>query len=273
MYDFLRRPAWIASHLVMASLIVLAIVLGFWQKSRYDEETARQAQIDALAAAEPVPYDDVVDPGGSAADIDPDVEFTRVVVTGRYDTDAEVAILNRSRGGSPGAWVLTPLVRDDGTAVPVVRGWIQYDPSGTQVDFPEAAPPEGEVTVTGVVQLTQVRGSLGPVDAEDGTLQAMARVDLERFAQQLDPPLAPAWIMLDGQDPPQPGELPAVVEVSAADAAQNFGYMVQWWIFAAIGAIGYPLILRRVARNRIRGDQVPDDDPVPPVEQPADARG
>ncbi len=261
MYDFLRRPAWIASHVVMAALIVLAVVLGFWQKSRYDEETARQEQIDARAAAEPVPYDEVVDPAASPAEVDPDVEFTRVQVTGRYDTDAEVAILNRSLGGSPGAWLLTPLVRDDGTAVPVLRGWIQYDPSGTQVDFPEVAPPEGEVTVTGVLQLTQVRGSLGPVDAEDGTLQAMARVDLDRFAEQLDQPLAPAWVMLDGQDPPQPGELPAVVEVTASEASQNFGYMVQWWIFAAIGLIGYPLILRRVARNRARGEQVPDQVP------------
>lgn len=262
MYDFLRRPAWIASHVVMASLIVLAVVLGFWQKSRYDEETARQEQIDALAAADPVPYDEVVDPTASPSEVDPDVEFTRVQVTGRYDTDAEVAILNRSRDGQPGAWVLTPLVRDDGTAVPVVRGWIPYDPSGAQVDFPEAAPPEGEVTVAGVVQLTQVRGSLGSVDAEDGTLEVMARVDLARFAQQLDQALTPAWVMLDAQQPPQPGELPAVVEVSAADAAQNFGYMVQWWIFAAIGLIGYPLILRRVAHNRARGDQVPDQVPV-----------
>jgi cytochrome oxidase assembly protein ShyY1 len=67
--------------------------------------------------------------------------------------------------------------------------------------------------------------------------------------------------MLDGQDPPQPGELPAVVEVTASEASQNFGYMVQWWIFAAIGLIGYPLILRRVARNRARGEQVPDQVP------------
>ena len=119
-------------------------------------------------------------------------------MSGVYDTDAEVAILNRSRGGAPGAWVLTPLVQDDGTAVPIVRGWISYDPSGTQVDFPEAAPPEGEVTVTGVLQLTQVRGSLGPVDAADGTLEALARVDLVRFGEQLDEPLAPAWVMLDG---------------------------------------------------------------------------
>lgn len=260
MYDFLRRPAWIVSHVLVAALIVLAVVLGFWQRSRYFEENGKQDRLDELAARPPVPYGDVVDADESPDAVDPDVEFTRVEVTGRYDTDAEVAILNRSNGGAPGAWVLTPLVQADGTAVAVVRGWIPYDPAGTQVDFPDAAPPTGEVTVTGLVQLTQERGSLGPVDAPDGTLQALARVDVGRYGEQLDEPLAPAWVLLDGQAPPQEGDLPSVVVLQAGDSGQNFGYMVQWWIFALIGLIGYPLILRRVARNRARGEQVPTDD-------------
>jgi cytochrome oxidase assembly protein ShyY1 len=243
----------------VAALIVLAVVLGFWQRSRYYEETGKQGRLEMLAAQDPVPYYQVVDLGQAPGDVDPALQYTRVIVSGVYDTDAEVAILNRSRGGAPGACVLTPLVLDDGTAVPIVRGWIPYDPSGTQVDFPEAAPPEGEVTVTGVLQLTQERGSLGPVDAADGTLEALARVDLVRYGEQLDAPLAPAWVMLDGQEPPQPDDVPATVELSAGESSQNFGYMVQWWIFALIAAIGYPLILRRVARNRARGEQVPDD--------------
>lgn len=253
MYDFLRRPAWVVSHVVVVCLIVLAVVLGFWQRSRFQEETARQDRIDALSEREPAPYDEVVEPGVRPDDVPAGAEFTRVAAVGVYDTDAEVAILNRSRGGAPGAWLLTPLVRADGTAVPVLRGWIPFDPTGEQVDFPEAAPPEGEVSVTGIVQLTQERGSLGPVDAADGTLEAMARVDLDRFAEQLEVDLGGAWVMLDGQQPPQAGELPAPVEVAAADASQNFGYMVQWWIFAAIGLIGYPLILRYVARHRAAG--------------------
>lgn len=262
MYDFLRRPAWIVSHVVMVSLIVLAVVLGFWQRSRYQEESAKADRIEALAEAEPVALDQVLDPRSGIDEVDPEVEYRRVQLTGTYDVDAEVAILNRSRGGAPGAWVLTPLVTDDGVAVAVVRGWISYDPAGTQEEFPEAAPPDGEVTVTGVVQLTQERGSLGPVDAEDGTLRALARVDLGRYAEQLEAPLAPVWVMLDGQSPPQPGAIPEPVELVASDAGQNFGYMVQWWIFATIGAVGYPLILRRVAINRARGDQVPDQVPV-----------
>lgn len=250
MYSFARRPLWILSHIVVLSLILLAVALGFWQRSRYLEETAKQDRLEALAAREPVPYEEAVDTDVSPSDVDPAVEFTRVTATGVYDTDAEVAVRNHTYEGSPGAWLLTPLVQDDGTAVPVVRGWIPYDATGRQRDFPEAAPPEGRVTVTGVLQITQRRGSLGGVDAAGGRLDALSRVDLGRFSEQLGYELAPAWVMLDVQDPPQAGDIPAVVELSAGEASQNFGYMFQWWIFALIGLIGYPLILRRVARNQ-----------------------
>lgn len=258
MYEFARRPVWILSHFVIGALILLAIGLGFWQRSRYYEETSKQQRLDALAARDPVPLSDVVDPALGIGEVGRGIEFTRVEVVGSYDTDAEVAIRNRTYEGSPGAWVLTPLIQEDGTAVPVVRGWITYDATGRQTSYPDAAPPGGQVTVTGVLQLTQDRGSLGAVDPAGGVLGALSRVDLRRFAQQLDYPLAPVWVMLDGQDPPQQGDLPAVVELSAGDASQNFGYMAQWWIFAVIGLVGYPLILRRVGRNRELGDQVPD---------------
>lgn len=249
MYSFARRPLWMLSHVVVVALILLAVALGFWQRSRYLEETAKQDRIESLASEPPVPYADVVDIGADPAEVDPSVEFTRVEVSGVYDTSAEVAVRNHTYQGSPGAWLLTPLVADDGTAVPIVRGWIPYDATGMQKDFPEAAPPDGRVTVTGVIQLTQQRGSLGAVDPAGGELAALSRVDLERFAEQLDAELAPAWVMLDGQEPPQRVELPALVELSAGEASQNFGYMFQWWIFALIGSVGYLLILRRVSRS------------------------
>ena len=78
MYSFARRPLWILSHLVVASLILLAVALGFWQRSRYLEETAKQDRLEVLAARTPVPYEDAVDVGAAPSDVDPAVEFTRV---------------------------------------------------------------------------------------------------------------------------------------------------------------------------------------------------
>ncbi len=258
MYSFLRRPAWILSHLLIALLVAVLIGLGFWQRDRWFEERERQQAIELTGEREPVAYGTAVDPALAPAEVDPEVRFTRVELTGTYDTDAEVAVLNRSQAGRPGAWILTPLVMDDGTAAPVVRGWIPYDPFADTPPFPEAAPPPGEVTVVGSLQPTQERGSFGATDATDGELDALSRVDVGRFAQQLPYDLGPAWVLVEQQAPPQPGDLPQSVSLAGEDPSQNFSYMMQWWIFAAIAAGGYPLVLRGVARHRLRDRE---DDP------------
>lgn len=262
MYSFLRRPAWIVSHVLIVLLVACLIGLGFWQRSRYHEEKFKSEQLEERSKAEPVPLEQLVPSGAGFSDVDESLRYERVVIEGRWAPEDEVAIRNRSQNGAPGAWVLTPLVRDDGTAVAVVRGWIPYDPAGEEPPFPGSLPPEGRVTVTGNIQLTQRRGSVGAVDPAVGRLDALSRVDIERFQKQLDVDLAPLWVLLDGQQPAQAGDLPQRVDLQTQDPSQNFSYMIQWWIFAAIAVGGYPLVLRAVARSRARGDKVPDDDDV-----------
>ncbi len=261
MYSFLRRPIWILSHVLIAALVCSMIGLGLWQRSRWIEEKDKTERLEEKARAEAVPLDDVVGIDDATGDVAESDRYTRVILEGTYDPAAEVAILNRSQGGAPGAWVLTPLVQADGTAVPIVRGWIPFDPAAEALPpFEGAEPPEGQVTVTGNVQLTQERGSFGAEDAAEGTLSTMARVDLDRFEAQLPYALEPVWIVLDGQDPPQPDALPQPIEIVSSDSSQNFSYMVQWWIFALIALAGYPLVLRMVARGKAKQDQVPVDD-------------
>ncbi|MFZ4516777.1 MAG: SURF1 family protein [Microthrixaceae bacterium] len=265
MYDFLKRPAWILSHVVIGTLIIACIGLGFWQKARWELHRDEAAQLEARATAAPVALDEVVPPGTPPGDVPEKVRFTRVEVAGTYDGAAEVAVRGRSLDGAPGSWVLTPLVRADGTAVAVVRGWIPLvDPRTPTAPFPGSQPPTGPVTVTGTVQLTQEKGTFGATDPASGTLRELSRVDLARFGRQVGQPLAPVWVQLDGQQPPQPGgiaSLPRPVPVDVPSPSQNFSYMMQWWFFALIGLVGYPLILRRVARNRSRNDLVPMEPP------------
>ena len=263
MYDFLRRPAWIISHVLIALLIIAMIGLGVWQRQRYLDEKDKSDRLEALSTAAPVPLSEVVSGTTAPSDVAESAQYKRVTVTGTYDAAAEVAIRNRSQGGAPGAWVMTPLVQADGTAVPVVRGWVPLSVDPPAPPFPGSEPPAGQVTVTGVVQLTQERGTFGGTDPATGRLRTLARVDVARFAEQLSVPVEPVWVMLDSQKPPQPGglnALPKPVEVELPSPSQNFSYMMQWWIFALIAFIGYPLVLRRVARNRVRKDQVPMDD-------------
>ncbi len=268
MYDFLRRPAWIVSHVLVVLAVVLMIGLGFWQRQRWIDERAKSDALAEQAASTPVPLDEALADGGVDSETAPDevpesVEFRRVTVTGTYDAAGEVMVRNRSQSGAPGAWVLTPLVQADGTAVAVVRGWVPLDVDPPAPPFPGSEPPTGEVTVTGLVQRSQSQGTFGGTDPTEGTLRSLARADVARLDQQVAAPFEPVYVVLDGQDPPQPAStdgLPDPVKLDIPTPETNFSYMVQWWIFATIAAVGYPLVLRRVARNRARGDQTPDDD-------------
>lgn len=256
MYSFLRRPLWILSHVLIAILIVVLVSLGFWQRSRYYEELAKQQDLEAAAAALPVPLDDVVEPGTPLHGVPADAPYTRVEISGTYDVDNEVLINNRSLEGSPGAWVLTPLVPEsdgdggDVAAVAIVRGWVPLSVAEDGVPVSDARPPTGPVTVAGVVQLTQERGSIGPIDPAHGHLDELARVDLERLSEQLPYDLAPVWVLSDDGGATGTGDLPLRVSLQPGDPSQNFSYMFQWWIFAAIAIIGYPLIIRSVAGIR-----------------------
>ena len=265
MYDFLRRPAWIVSHVLVAVGVVAMVGLGFWQRQRWIDEREQSDALAEQAASTPVPLDDVLADVGVSATTPPDqvpesVDFRRVEVTGTYDATGEVLVRNRSKGGAPGAWVLTPLVQADGTAVAVVRGWVPLDVDPPAPPFPGSEPVSGTVTVTGLAQRSQVKGSFGGTDPTTGTLRTVARVDVPRLDQQVDATFEPVYVVLDGQVPEQPAStngLPQPVTLELPSPVTNLSYMVQWWIFAVIAVVGYPLVLRRVARNRAKGDQTP----------------
>lgn len=251
--------------------VVAMIGLGFWQHQRWVDERAKSDALAAQAAGTPVPLDGVLADAGVSTGTAPgavpeSVEFRRVSITGTYDAAGEVLVRNRSQGGAPGAWVVTPLVQADGTAVAVVRGWVPLDIDPPAPPFPGSEPPQGPVTVTGLVQLSQEQGTFGGTDPATGTLRTLARVDVARLDQQIDSTFQPVYVVLDGQTPPQAAAtqgMPQPVKLELPTPETNFSYMIQWWIFAAIAAFGYPLVLRRVARNRATGEQTPPDDPYP----------
>ena len=260
MYRFLLRPLWILSHLFVLACVVAFVNLGLWQLRRLDERKAYNAQVRAAEAvpAEPVSALLPAGPDSTAADVDA-VEYRSVVVTGTYRTDQEVLVQNHTNGGAPGYWVLTPLVQADGTAVVINRGWVpfSYTEDGSWTDFD---PPAGTVSVSGMVQKPQVRSTglvSGPKDADQGVLRALARVDVGRLQQQVDERLLPIYVDLIAQQPAQAGTLPEPLPAPELSEGPHLNYAGQWFIFALLTCIVYPLLLRRVARRRLEGD--PDE--------------
>ena len=265
MYAFLWRPKWMLSHLLVLVLIASMIAAMAWQISRlHDKQAANELvarnsvqppvspqRFDAERASKPRSGSG----SESGASAITRLQYRRVEVVGSFDTSAEVAIESRTLNGAPGRWIATPLVPSDGsTPILVVRGFVPFAVDAKSPPFAGAEPPTGPVTVVGWAQPTQTKGFFGSTDAPTGHLNVMARVDVERFARQYRA-IRPYWLQLSAQLPPSTKPLLSGIPLPEADEGPHRGYAGQWAIFTLIAIIGYPLILRRVARQRRLDDR------------------
>ncbi|MEV4543819.1 SURF1 family cytochrome oxidase biogenesis protein [Micromonospora echinaurantiaca] len=249
-YRFLLTPRWLgilALTLVAATVMVL---LGNWQLDRYRGRTEVNERIDAGLRMAPVPLREAVPgPTGGSGTAGPapaeEKIWTRVTVTGRYDTANVVLVRGRTVESKVGFEVLTPLVLADGTAVLVDRGWIPPAPGGATAQ-PQVPPaPSGEVTVVGRVHESE-SGSV-TVSRREGRLETR-RIGVPQLARELPYPVHGAYLLLDEQTPAADPAFVAV-PVGHANNWQNFGYVVQWWLFAGMTLFGYVWVARREARR------------------------
>jgi surfeit locus 1 family protein len=258
-YRFALRPKWILSHLLIVLLVVVMVSLGFWQLRRLHERQAANRAITSNTALPETSVDALLRPGDDYAAGRADA-FRRVTATGTYDVANEVIVRARTLSEQPGVWVLTPLRLADGRALLVNRGFLPT--AGTPEAVPTSAePPSGTVTVSGLLQGTETRGTFGATDPADGHLFDMARADVARVASQSGYSLFPAYLQLKASEPAQSGDFPKPLPDPVLDEGPHLSYAIQWFLFSTIAVVGYPLILRRRAR---RGDETPvgDDDDV-----------
>ncbi|MCP5025970.1 MAG: SURF1 family protein [Actinomycetia bacterium] len=258
-YRFAFAPRWMALHISVALLLVATVGAGLWQWSRHvDRENTRDLVRER--AEGPALTVDQVD---LVADSDEWIHI-RISETGFYLADQQVFVRGRSHLSAPGSWVLTPLQLDGGGVLVVNRGWV---PLIVEPGAPEAEPPSGSVTVDGVLRPTQERGRLGSVDPDGVVLDEVARVDLDRLAEQMDGPLVGAWLDLTAQVPAADTPTP-VGEPDFSGGPDHLSYAGQWFIFAATALVGWGILMRRQARIESGEDQrmsqVPIDD-APPV--------
>lgn len=244
MYRFLLTPKWLVGHVIVAAVAVLFVSLGFWQLDRHEQRTSRNALV---AERMSVPPADLSQDGEEGEDGE-DLAYRRVRLSGRYLADEEVLLTPRSWQGRAGHHLLTPLVTDDGDAVLVVRGWVPF-----ALDTPpvvEAAPPDGEVRVTGLLFPDEPPVRFAPPIPDEGHLTSVSRVDVERLQRQIDEPLRPYYVQLQEQQPPSSGDVPLLAEPPELSSGNHLSYAVQWFLFAGVGLIGYPALIRRTALER-----------------------
>jgi cytochrome oxidase assembly protein ShyY1 len=148
---------------------------------------------------------------------------------------------------------VTPLVLADGTSVLVDRGWVPAAAGGFSEAPAVPVPPPGEVTVVGRVR--QPESGARPPDDFAGR-PSVRRIAPERIAPELPYPLYGAYLTLESQTPAaDPGFV--TIGPQYENAAMNAGYVVQWWVFAALTLAGLGYLVVREGRTRTAGPASP----------------
>lgn len=203
---------------MLAAIVAIGCVrLGLWQLDRLAQRRERNAAIEASFRAPPAAAE------SAAASPDSGLRFRRVNASGRWNYGRESVIPGRTRNGSPGVHIVTPMTLSDGkTEILVNRGWV-YSPDARSVDLAQWH--EGD------------RGVLvGYVDEPPSSLRAAS--DARYVVALADTGAAAANRPARLSPPPFENEGP------------HLSYAVQWFSFAAIALIGTPLLVRGQRRRR-----------------------
>jgi surfeit locus 1 family protein len=222
---------WRTAGLLLAGSIaaVACVRLGLWQLSRWHEKRATNARTSAALAASPVALADTVLP----ADLQ---GGRRVALRGRFDESRQVLLLDRSRGGSPGVEVVTPLILAGGAAVLVDRGWLEAPDGATA--WPPAYSEPAARTVVGLVEplRPQAPRPWRRVATDSMALWSTGALDPDSLRPRFPYPVAAFTVReLPGAGVPT---RPARLAPEPPDETMHLSYAVQWFLFAAAAAGG-----------------------------------
>ena len=177
--------------------------LGLWQMRVYEQKELTAAE--ERAAQAPIPLLEQVGPDGTVGD----VYGRRASVTGGF-LPSQQLLLTDGR-------VLTAFQVPDGRVLPVVRG--RTTPEAGQT-IPE--PAEGSLQIVGIFMPTEPRS-----DDPEGSVRLAA------LAQQWPQQLLPGFLTLDEAGARAQSLEPAQVTLTIGEGSwQNYGYALQWWVFA-----------------------------------------
>ncbi|HCB00994.1 MAG TPA: hypothetical protein DEP19_01305 [Anaerolineae bacterium] len=226
---------WLLTTILVFIGTAVCIRLGIWQLDRLEQRRAFNSQVESMRAEEPLNLNDEI-PNNIET-----MEWRKVIVTGEYDFENQVALRNQVQDNQYGYHLITPL-RFNGTSVLVNRGWIPVDADWRTFDE------VGEVTVQGLIRLGQGKPAIGGVaDAlpiDGSMLEVWNNLDVQKMSTQFSYPILKIFIQpnVDENDTTPPIPYQPTVELTEGP---HFQYALQWFAFAVILFFGYPFYLRK----------------------------
>ncbi|MGO1509823.1 MAG: SURF1 family protein [Actinomycetaceae bacterium] len=227
---------------LLLAAAVVCVQLSAWQFDRAALRGAERAVAahEATLSADPVPLEDVL---RTQTSFGADVYATGVSVTGEWEQDHQVLVVDRAVEGAEAVLVVTSLRLTDGpdagAMLPVLRGWLPADQveisaEGAVAEDPGALTvPDGQVEVVGHLSNSeQVRdGSTAPgteLSISSGALAgAWGGPTFSGYLVQ-GAHDGEGWVGLDDglTQAPDP-----TIAVDTGFNLQNLAYAVEWLVF------------------------------------------
>jgi surfeit locus 1 family protein len=237
-----RTGVFVALAVALAGLFVR---LGFWQLDRRAERQRANAFVRAQMQRPPVPYPELIrksplTPTPKALLVDTALApwWRRTTIVGKPEYAEEFVVMGRSRNGSPGVHIFTPL-RVDGLkeVVLVNRGWV-YSPDAATIDLTRWR--ENRDTFTGYTEQLPWGHSFSIVKGRG--IRPLYHNGVSRVLPYSFQGLY--VVALDSGGP----EAPARLSLPSLSDGPHLSYAIQWFCFAAI-ALGGAVIVWHKARR------------------------
>ena len=215
--------------------------LGVWQVSRLHERQQRNAAMLRRLSAAPVAIDSTTGPADS-------LRYRRARVSGVPDYAHEALLVQRSHQGSPGVFLVTPvLTAGSDSATIVIRGWV-YAPDGVRAD-PQRWHEGDSLTVSGWLEDLPTSGSADTIRGQPLAVRRLQRDDLARRAGR---PVRSMylWVVADSAPSAVTGaaaaarQAPARFTLPVLDEGPHRSYAIQWFAFAVIALVGAVIVVR-----------------------------
>lgn len=236
---------WLLTTLLVLAATAIMVRLGIWQLDRLTQRREFNARAMAWVNGPELAL------AGAALEEDLyNMEYRPVRLRGEYLFENQVLLRNQQSGTRLGMILLTPMRLDDGSGLMLVaRGWIPQKDG--DISRWSAYDQPGPQEVAGVLRRSEPRASIGSLPNPtlmpgEARLLQWYSVDVGRIASENNLPLlADVYVqVLPTTDSSGSLPQPLALELEISEGS-HAGYAGQWFTFAAILLIGYPVFVRR----------------------------
>ncbi len=240
----------IITLLILITLSITFLRLGFWQLSRASQRKTLSSEINKVRGENVILLTEETDPDQLQA-------WRSVIANGSWLHEKSVLIENRNYKGEPGYWLGTPFSISEKCIILVLRGWFPkttpdqtmflFENKNIKIQKKETITGELARNIPRLFELPSLKKeNLRQISENElNKLQKFHNLEINDYKRIFDINLLPVILKQTNEDGsglikdwPNP----------SIDFNKNIGYAIQWFLFSIFCCIGWGFVLFEIIR-------------------------